>query len=72
MYGPELKNLRKKTIRIRQDQFAGILGLHPTTVSDWERDKEKVVPQYAAILATVMAEDTDWRERIIDITGVAE
>lgn len=70
MSGDELKTLRH-AMRIKQDEFGQIIGVHSTTVSDWEREgKNKSVPRYAALIATLMADDPVLREKIIKMAGV--
>lgn len=64
--GQELKSLRKEVLGIRQDQFASVLGLHPTTVSDWERSKkENAVPRYAIVIANLMAKDAELCRQLV-------
>jgi DNA-binding transcriptional regulator YiaG len=69
MNGTELKEMRTKRLRLRQDQFGAVCGVHLTTVSDWERNDAKV-PHYAALLATLMADDPLLREKVLQIVGV--
>jgi DNA-binding transcriptional regulator YiaG len=72
MYGPDLKRLRRKELKIRQDHFAAILGMHPTTVSDWERNETKQVPRFAALIATVFRDHPHIKEQAIeDVTAEA-
>ncbi len=65
MNGHELQQIRKETLRLRQDEFGSILGHHSTTISDWERD-DKPVPKYAVVIARLMEEDPVLRQKIID------
>ncbi len=65
MRGNELRDIRKNTLRLRQDQFGRIVGVHFTTISDWEREN-KIIPKCAALVATLMAEDIVLREKIIE------
>ncbi len=61
-----MKSLRKDVLGIRQDQFASVLGLHPTTVSDWERSKKgKAVPRYAIVIASLMAKDAELCRQLV-------
>ena len=70
MSGNELQDIRKNTLRLKQDQFGQIFGVHSTTVSDWEREgKAKSVPRYAALVARLMADDPILREKIIGMAG---
>jgi DNA-binding transcriptional regulator YiaG len=71
MSGNQLQEIRKNTLRLKQEQFGRILGVHSTTVSDWEREgKSKSVPGYAALVATLMADDPMLREKVIKMAGV--
>jgi DNA-binding transcriptional regulator YiaG len=69
MQGSELKELRQKRLRLRQDQFGAVVGVHLTTVSDWERGTAKI-PHHAALLATLMADDPLLREKILQMLDV--
>ena len=40
MMATEIKEIRK-AMAMSQGQFAKVLGVHPMTVSAWERDKKK-------------------------------
>jgi DNA-binding transcriptional regulator YiaG len=68
MHGRELRDVRKK-MRLNQKQFGDIVGVHWTTVSDWERDTADV-PHYAALLATVMVDDPMLRDKIEKMVGI--
>lgn len=65
MIGKELKRLRRDALRLRQEQFADMLGVHVSTVSDWERATEKPVPRCVALLTCILVEDAPLRERVI-------
>lgn len=66
MYGPDLKRLRRTELKIRQDHFAAILGMHPTTVSDWEREKDRIVPRFAAVIATIMRDHPSIKDELVE------
>ena len=68
MRGKELQDIRKNTLRLRQEQFGNIVGVHFTTISDWERE-DKPVPRCAALIAMLMADDVILREKIIGMAG---
>jgi DNA-binding transcriptional regulator YiaG len=69
MRGRELQEIRKKQLRLRQDEFGRVVGAHRTTVSDWERD-DLEVPHCAAVLARIMADDPLLREKILRMVGL--
>ncbi len=71
MTGPDLKRIRKKELRLRQAEFAEVLGVHKTTVSDWERDETRIVPRYAAMMATVMRNHPVVRDEVVELAGLA-
>lgn len=64
MNGQELQQIRKETLRLRQDEFGSIIGHHSTTISDWEREGREI-PRYAALIARLMADDPVLREKVI-------
>jgi DNA-binding transcriptional regulator YiaG len=69
MRGFELQEIRKKHLRLKQDEFGAVVGAHRTTVSDWERTDAEV-PHCAALLARLMAADPVLREKILKMAGV--
>jgi DNA-binding transcriptional regulator YiaG len=69
MRGSELQEIRKKQLRLKQDQFGAVVGVHYTTISDWERNDVEV-PHHAALFARLMAEDPVLREKILKMVGV--
>jgi DNA-binding transcriptional regulator YiaG len=69
MRGSELQEIRKKQLRLRQDQFGAVVGAHYTTVSDWERNDIEV-PHCAALLTRLMADDPVLREKVLQMIGV--
>ncbi len=64
--GPDLKGLRKKML-LKQSHLSEILGVHWTTVSDWERGKADV-PHCAALVTTLIAEDANLRQKVVEMT----
>lgn len=65
MAGKELKRLRRDALRLRQDQFAEMLDVHVSTVSDWERAQEKPIPRCVALLTRILSEQDVTREQIL-------
>jgi DNA-binding transcriptional regulator YiaG len=66
MTGAELRELREKML-LRQRHMSDILGVHWTTLSDWERGKADV-PHCAALVATLIADNPDLREKVVEMT----
>jgi len=53
MTGSEVRQLRE-TLGLTQPELAEELGVHPITISRWEREKARV-PTAAARLLTILA-----------------
>lgn len=66
MTGPQLKDLREKML-LRQRHLSAIFGVHWTTLSDWER-RDGPVPHCAALVATLISEDPDLRQKVVELT----
>lgn len=47
---PEAITAVRKSLRLTQDQFAQLLGVHSLTVSKWERGKLRPTPYQAALM----------------------
>ncbi|HEY6861696.1 MAG TPA: hypothetical protein VI358_18165 [Pseudolabrys sp.] len=69
MTGKELKEARKQILRLKQCQYAKIVGAHFTTISDWERQADRPIPHCAAILTRLMAADHALQRRVEDMVG---
>ena len=69
MRGSELQEIRKKQLRLKQDELGAVVGAHRTTISDWERD-DLEVPHCAALLTRLMADDPVLREKILRMVGL--
>lgn len=67
MSGARLREIRTK-VRMKQAQLGQVLGVHWTTISDWERGGD--IPHYAALLAELL-DDPVMRDRIEKMTGVS-
>lgn len=65
MTGSELKRLRRDALRIRQDQFAAMLGRKRPTVSEWERAGDKAVPTDVAAFASVLFDFPEVLNRLL-------
>jgi DNA-binding transcriptional regulator YiaG len=68
MHGTELREHRNR-MRMNQTQFGEVVGVHWTTVSDWERGNAEV-PHYAALIATIMVDDPVVRDKIEKMVGL--
>ena len=66
MAGKDLRELRKQML-LKQSHMSEILGVHWTTLSDWERAKADV-PHHAALIATLIAEDASLRDKVVKMT----
>lgn len=66
MTGGDLRAHREKML-LRQRHLSEILGVHWTTLSDWERG-EAEVPHCAALLTTLIAADPDLRQKVVEMT----
>ncbi len=53
-----IRSLRERMGGLSQAEFAARLGVHPMTVSKWERDKDRRAPRglYRAALLRLLAE----------------
>ena len=69
MYGNEFKNLRKNTLRLKQAEIGKIVGVHFTTISDWERENRQI-PRCAALVMRLMEADLALREKVIKMECV--
>lgn len=47
----EIKDLRETYLKLNQTQFASLMGVHPMTVSRWERGVVAPTPHQLAFLA---------------------
>lgn len=61
MTGSEVRRLRE-ALGVTQPELAEELGVHPITISRWERDKARV-PTAAARLLTMLAQAKRSRRR---------
>lgn len=68
MTGSQLRGLREKML-LRQRHLSAIFGVHWTTLSDWER-RDGNVPHCAALVATLISEDPDLRQKVVEMTVV--
>jgi putative transcriptional regulator len=50
MTATDIRSLRKK-LRLNQVEFAQLSGVHPITVSKWERDEAQPTPYQAALFS---------------------
>jgi DNA-binding transcriptional regulator YiaG len=66
MSGSRLREIRTK-VRMKQAQIGQVIGVHWTTISDWERLPE--VPHYAAMLAELLA-DPATRDKVEKLAGL--
>jgi DNA-binding transcriptional regulator YiaG len=69
MHGKEFQKLRKGAFRLTQEKMGAILGVHFTTISDWERE-DREIPRCAALLSRLMEDDLALREKVIKMAGV--
>jgi DNA-binding transcriptional regulator YiaG len=66
MSGSRLREIRTK-VRMKQAHLGQVVGVHWTTISDWERLDE--VPHYAAMLAELL-DDPVTREKVEKLAGI--